>query len=177
MSFLSRLTPRTQRLALMACLLVAFAAMLALGIDPWSSSGVTMAAHFVWKDPYVLINAVDLSDHVRQATLTYRSELQDDSAGGDNTRNRIGGLKDWTLTLEFAQDYAAGEVDATLFSIVGTSVAIEIRPTTAIVGATNPKYTGNGIIEEYQPFGGQIGALAVAPVTMQGNGDLTRATS
>ncbi len=134
-------------------------------------------AHFVWKNPYVLINAVDLSDHVKQATLDYKAELVDDTCGGDNTRTRLGGIKDWTLTLEFAQDYAAGEVDASLFAQVGNSIAIEVRPDTGAVAATNPKYTGNAIIENYQPFGGQIGEQAMAPVTLQANGDLTRATS
>lgn len=146
-------------------------------VKPFMPSAWELGAHFVWKDPFVSINSVDLSDHVKQATLSYKSELQDDTCGGDNTRNRLGGIKDWTLTIEFAQDYAAAEVDASLFSIVGTSVAIEVRPTTAAVGATNPKYTGNSIIEEYQPFGGQIGAQAMAPVTLQANGDLTRATA
>lgn len=134
-------------------------------------------AHAIFKNPFLSLNGVDLSDHVRQASLTYEAELQDDTAGGDNSRNRLGGLKNWSLQVEFAQDYAAGEVDASLFAQVGNSIAVILRPDTAAVGATNPQYTGDGIIESYQPFGGTIGELAMAPVTLQGNGDLARATS
>lgn len=134
-------------------------------------------AHAIFKNPFLSLNGVDLSDHVRQASLTYEAELQDDTAGGDNSRNRLGGLKNWSLQVEFAQDYAAGEVDASLFAQVGNSIAVILRPDTAAVGATNPQYTGNAIIESYQPFGGTIGELTMAPVTLQGNGDLDRATS
>lgn len=142
------------------------------------AGGSVLAAHFVWKDPHVSLGGVDLSDHVKQATLNYSAEAPDDTTGGDSTRNRLaGGLKDWSLTLELAQDYAASEVDATLFSLVGTSVAIVLRPTTDAVGTTNPSYSGNAILTAYQPFGGQIGAQAMAPVTFEGNGDLSRATS
>ena len=47
--------------------------------------------HLVFRNPFVSLNGVDLSDHVRQATLDYKAELQDDTAGGDSSRNRLGG--------------------------------------------------------------------------------------
>lgn len=135
-------------------------------------------SHRVFKDPYISLGAVDLSDHVAECRLDYTAEAPDDTASGDNTRSRLaGGLKDWTLTITFFQDLAAGEVDATLFSLVGTSVAVEVRSSTAAVGATNPKYTGNAILTNYQPAGGSIGEAQRAPVTLQGTGDLTRATA
>lgn len=135
-------------------------------------------SHFVFKDPYVSLGGVNLSAHVKQVTLDYKAETPDDTCAGDDTRKRLaGGLKDWSLQVEFAQDYAASQVDATLFALVGTSVAVEVRPTSAAVGSTNPKFTGNALLESYQPMGGSIGDAAMAPVTLQGNGDLTRATS
>lgn len=135
-------------------------------------------AHRVFKDPFFSINSVDLSDHVQEVRLDYSADAPEDTAGGDNTRSRLaGGLKDWSITVTFFQDYAAGEVDATLFGILATSVPIEIRPSIAVVGTTNPKYTGNAILTSYQPAGGAIGDAQKAPVTLQGSGDLTRATA
>jgi hypothetical protein len=134
-------------------------------------------ANMVLRDAFVSLNSVNLSSLVRQVTLTYSAELQDDTAMGDTARSRIGGLKDWSLSIEFFQDYAAAQVDATLFSLVGSTFAVEVRPTSAAAGATNPKFTGTGILESYQPVGGTVGENLMAPVSISGVGALTRATS
>lgn len=134
-------------------------------------------AEQVYDNAFLSLNGVDLSDHVRQVTLTYQAELQDKTAMGDSTRERIGGLKDWSLQVEFNQDFAASEVDATMFALVGTVFAVILRPDAGVVGTSNPQFTGNGICEEYTPIGGNVGDLAVAPISVQASGGLARATS
>ena len=134
-------------------------------------------AEVVLTDAYITIATVDLSDHVRQLTLNYLSEPQDVTAMSDTTRTRLGGLLDWSVSVEFNQDYAASEIDVTLFSLVGTSVALVIRPDSDAVGSTNPQFSGNAILESYQPVGGSVGDAHVSPVNFLGNGTLTRATS
>ena len=122
----------------------------------------------------VLINAVDLSAIVRSVSVDYQANLQDKTAMGATAHARLGGLKDYTLTLEFNQDFAAASVDATLFPIVGTSVAIEVRPVNAARSATNPAYTGNAILAQYKPIGGKVGDMFIAPATFNGDGALAR---
>lgn len=134
-------------------------------------------ANVVLTNAFVSLNAVNLSAFVRSVTLNYAAELQDDTAMGDSARSRIGGLKDWSIQIEFFQDYAAGAVDASLFSLVGTTFAVEVRHSGAAASATNPKYTGTGILESYQPVGGAVGENLMAPVVVQGVGSLTRATA
>lgn len=137
-------------------------------------------ATFVATDYSVTINSVDLSDHVRSVTLDYSAETQDDTAMGDSTRSNAGGLKNWTLTVEFLQDYAASEVDATLFSIVGTAVNWHVVPTSGAVSATNPKFNASGLVQDYNPQAGSVGDIAVAQVTIVPGGsapNLTRSTS
>ena len=134
-------------------------------------------AELVLTDAFVSIGAVDLSDHVRQVTINYGADIEDSTAMGDTAHERLGGLIDWSVDLEFNQDYAASEVDVTLFALVGTSAALVLRPTSAAASATNPEYTGNAILESYNPIQGAVGGIAVAPVTFQGNGALARATS
>jgi hypothetical protein len=132
-------------------------------------------ANVVLTNAFVSINAVNLSAFVRSVTLNYAAELQDDTAMGDSARSRIGGLKDWSIQIEFFQDYAASAVDATLFNLVGSTFAVEVRHSAAGASATNPKYTGTGILESYQPVGGAVGENLMAPVVVQGVGNLTRA--
>lgn len=132
----------------------------------------------VLKDAFVSIDGTDLSDHVKSVTLNYSAGMLDDSAMGDDTKSSVGGLKNWSAEIEFHNDYAASSVDATLFPLVGSTVALIIRPdNTAGVGTTNPNYTGNGTIESYPPISGGHGELAAASVTIQSAGDLSRATS
>lgn len=132
-------------------------------------------SNMVLTNAFVSINGVNLSAFVRSVTLSFSAELQDDTAMGDSARSRIGGLRDWSLQVEFFQSYAASMVDATLFPLVGTIFGIEVRSSAAAVGATNPRYTGSAILESYQPVGGAVGENLMAPVTLQGVGTLTRA--
>ena len=131
----------------------------------------------VLTNAFISLNGVDLSDHVRQVTLNYSSEPQDITAMNDTTRQRIGGLKDWSISIEFNQDYAASEVDVTLFSIVGSVIAVILRPDAGVIGTTNPEYTGNALLESYQPIGGSIGEVHVSPIQLSAAGALARATA
>ena len=90
-------------------------------------------------DAVVSVNAIALSTDGVKIDLDYSAEELEDTAFGDTTKSRIGGLKDWGGTLEFNQDFAATPApDVDLFAIVGTVVAIAIKPTSAATSATNP---------------------------------------
>jgi len=134
-------------------------------------------ATFVFTDASVTINSVDLSDHVRSVTLDISAEEQDDTAMGATFRSRKGGLKDGSISLEFNSDFAAAEIDATIFPILGTSVAFDIRATSSAVSATNPKYTGSCLVTQHVPVGNAVGDLATTSVTWPTTGTITRATS
>lgn len=125
---------------------------------------------------FVSINGVDLSSHVRSVQISYEANMLDDTMMGDATKSNKPGLKNWSITLEFEQDYAAAQVDATLFPLVGAAAfPIIIRPDAGVKSATNPEYTGNAVLENYQPVGGSVGELAMAPVTLRSAGALSRA--
>jgi hypothetical protein len=131
-----------------------------------------------FNDAFVSINAVDLSDHVTSVTLNYAAEMLDETAMGDTTRKNKGGLFVWSVDLEFKQDWALSNVDATLFPLVGTTFTVIVRPDKSEgVGTANPNYTGTGILENYSPVGNGVGELAMAPITIQSAGALSRATA
>lgn len=134
-------------------------------------------ATFVLTDAYISINSVDLSDWCTSVTLSVEVDEQEDTAFGDTYRSRLGGLKDWSLDLELNQDFAASAVEATLFSLLGTSTAVDIRANTNTVTATNPRYTGNVLVTQFSPIDGAVGDIATTSVSWPGNGTLTRATS
>lgn len=136
-------------------------------------------AHFVFTDPYFLIGTgTDLSDHVTGMTLTYDADAVEDTAGGDTTHLFLGGLKNYTLTVNLAQDLASGDVDSTLFSQVGTAQTVTVRNIKGTsVGATNPNYTGSMLLRSYPPIGATVGEKAVTVAEYVAAGALSRATS
>jgi hypothetical protein len=131
--------------------------------------------HF--RNAKVEVNGVDLSDHFSSVAINYASEMLDETAFGDSTRIRKGGMKAWSIDATAHQDFAAGELDATLWSLVGTTVCVEVRPQNICSTVVNPIYSGIGVIEKYNPVGGGVGTLLDAPVTIQSAGDLSRNTS
>lgn len=132
-------------------------------------------ATLIWDDAQVVINGVDLSDHVRQVTLNYSAEMQDETAMSRDTRINKPGLFNWSLEVEFNQDFAASEVDVTLFPLVGAAAfPITVRPTTGAISATNPEYQANAVLESYGPIDGSVGDLAVVTASFQSAGTLTR---
>jgi hypothetical protein len=134
-------------------------------------------ASLAFTNASVVLNSVDLSDHVKSVTLNYSAAMLDDTAMGDTTKKNKGGLKDWSLNVEFKQDYAAASVDATLFPLVGSTFTVAVKPVNTATSATNPQYSGTGILESYPPIAGGVGNLAAASVTIQAAGTLSRATS
>jgi hypothetical protein len=134
-------------------------------------------ATFVLTDARVELNAVNLSSLVRKVTLTPSVDAQESTAMGATYRARLGGLKDWKVEVEFNQDFAAAQVDATLFPLLGTVFSVKVRPTTGVISATNPEYQGNGLLTEYTPIDGSVGDLATATASIEGAGVLTRAVA
>lgn len=134
-------------------------------------------ATFSFLDAKLLINAVDMSAMARKCTVKTSAAELDNTAFGATYHSRLGGLKDGSLDLEFNQDFAAAQVDATLFPLLGTVVTFEVRATSAARSATNPGYTGSVLIKEYTPLAGAVGDLAVNGVSWPTSGAVLRQTS
>lgn len=133
-------------------------------------------ATFALLNEFVSINSVDLSDHVRAATLALEATQLDSTTMGDNWSEVTGGLKSGTLTLEFLDDFAASEVDATLWPLFGTVTAFIVRPDAGAVSATNPNYSGNLFIAQHA-VGGTLNEMAMKSLTLPTSGTVSRATS
>lgn len=133
----------------------------------------------ILKDAFVSINAVDLSDHVRSVNMQLGVEPQDDTAMGDNTRSAEAGLKIYSLSVDFYQDFAASEVDATLFPLLSAAAFTVIvrADKTAGMSATNPNYTGSMILTSYPPITGEVGTEHIVTVEFAAAGDISRATA
>ena len=134
-------------------------------------------AKFVLTDASLVINSVDLSDHVASVTLELNSEEIDTTAMGSTFMSKTGGLKSGTLSIDFQQDFASSEVDATMFPLFGGTTAFVLKATSGSVSATNPSYSGSILVNQHIPVANAVGELATMSVSFPTSGTITRATS
>ena len=134
-------------------------------------------AKFAATDFDISINSVDFSDSLAAVTLDISREQLEITAFGDSARRYIGGLQDSSVTLSFHQDFAAASVDSTIFSNLGGTVAIIIKPTGGSVTSSNPSYSFNALVVQSTPFSSNVGDLATMDVTWPVDGAITRGTA
>lgn len=136
-------------------------------------------ATFALTNQTCVINSVDLSDHTRGVTIVLSAE-QLDATGMSSTgwKTYKGGLKEGTVSIEFLDDFAAGSVDATLFSAfnTGTAVAMTSKPVNSANAVTNPEMQFSILPNAYN-VGGSIGQMAGKSISFPITGAVTRATS
>ena len=134
-------------------------------------------AKFYAQDYKITIGTANLSEDIASVTLDITSDEVETTAFGSTYRTRIGGLKDASVSLDFHQDFGAGSVDALLFPLMGSTVAVKIAPTSGTVTATNPEYRFTALVTQYQPFAGAVGDLATLSVTWPVSGAVERGTA
>lgn len=134
-------------------------------------------AKFVATDYDISIAGSGFSASLAAVTLDITVDEQETTAFGDTYRTRIGGLKDASVTFDFHQDFASGSVDETLFTNLGGTVAVIIKPTSGTVSASNPSYSFNALVTQTQPYASSVGDLSTMSVTWPVDGEVTRGTA
>lgn len=134
----------------------------------------------VLSDAEVKINSVDLSEYTREVSVNYKRRIEDATGmNATGATTKLQSLYDWSVDITFNQDFAASKVNATLMALdAAGGQTIEVMANlTDGVSATNPRWTGTGILETYPIIGGSVGDTHTTAVTIQGSGALTGATS
>lgn len=135
-------------------------------------------ARIVLTNALVTVNAIDLSDLVASVTLNSSIDVVETTAFSSTAaRTRIGGLADNSISLEFHQDYASGEVEATIYPLLGTVTTVTVKPVNAATSASNPLYTMSCLVAEWTPLNGAVGELATAQVSWPVSGAIVKTTS
>lgn len=116
----------------------------------------------VLRDCVITVNGVDFSDHVSSVEVSMKKKSIDTTNFSGGGSEAVAGLKEDEFTVTFQQDFAANEVDATLFPLYDdeTEFTVTVKPSNAAVSATNPEYSATCILLEYQPLSGKVGELS-----------------
>lgn len=134
-------------------------------------------AQIVLTDVVVTINSVDLQSRATSVTINYEKEAVEVTAFGDSFRKFQAGLGNVTCDVELNQDFAAANVEATVYPLVGQQTTIGFKPLNTTVSATNPSYTITGCyLASHTPINGAVGELGTTSLSFQG-GTLVKATA
>lgn len=97
-------------------------------------------AKFVLAHPKLDIDGTNLEDHASSLEITSEFDEVEFTSFCSDYKEYGQGLGDCTWTVDFYQDFAAGEVDAVLWPLsnTGGTFLIKASPGSVAVGATNP---------------------------------------
>ena len=117
----------------------------------------------------VTLNSVDLSNHVTSATINRQFTELSVTAMGDTAEKFVKGLENSTITLDFLNDTAASNVNATLQAAWGTTVTLTLKQTSAAVSATNPEFQTTVLVNNTQDINGAPGDISMQSITFTCN--------
>ena len=126
-------------------------------------------AIFLSNGVVVTLNSVDLSDHVTSATINRSFDELEVTAMGDTAHKFVKGLEASTITIDFLNDTATGEVLQTLQAAWGTTVPLTLKQTSAAVSATNPEYQTTVLVNNTTDIAGAVGDISMQSLSFTCN--------
>ena len=120
-------------------------------------------------NPSVTINSVDLTDQCTSAVINYVAEQLENTTFSNTSRSFTSGLFSNTVTVTLYQSYAATETEASIYSLVGTTTNLVLKPSSEVISATNPQYTLTGAyLSAHTPINASLGELSTIDLTFSG---------
>ena len=134
-------------------------------------------AIFLSNGVVVTLASVDLSNHVTSATINRVFDELEVTAMGDTAHKFVKGLEASTITLDFLNDTASGEVLATLQAAWGTTVALTLKQTSDATSATNPLYSTTVLVNNTTDINGDVASISTQSITFTCNSPIVITTS
>ncbi|MFG1898695.1 hypothetical protein ACGFIP_32275 [Micromonospora zamorensis] len=132
----------------------------------------------VLKSSYLALNAIDRSANTSKVELAVEVEEKDVTVfASQGWKEVLGGLSSGGLAVTFKNNLDASALDSAMWALLGQLTTFEVRATSAVVGTSNPKYTGNVLIKNWTPISGSPGDVNEASYTFPTSGVVARATA
>lgn len=134
-------------------------------------------AKVVLTDASVSINSISLGDHSNSVTVNYEVDSVETTAFGNAGHIFAGGLQNLSVEIALMQDFAASNVEATIYPLVGTTTTLAIKATSSATSVTNPLYTiSNAFLAAHTPVAGAVGELMMTTLSFTG-GTIVKTTA
>jgi len=131
----------------------------------------------VFNNPKITINSVDLTDQIAQVSLDMSFAEVETTAFGNTAVTRVAGLGDHSFSASFHQDFATGEVEASIYPLLGTTTEVTVKAVNSTTTTTNPLYTFTVLVNQWAPISGAVGELLTADITWPVSGGITKANA
>lgn len=141
--------------------------------------GTTNAKHVLW-DVSMVVNSVDLSDHVKNVEIVETQESRPASGMGTLKQYGMPGVQSISdPKVTFWQNYAASKVYATLHAAFAAQTIFNIvaKASSAATSATNPAWTLPVFVQSCPIFKGEKGAEHLSDIVFALGGEWSIATS
>jgi hypothetical protein len=100
----------------------------------------------------ITIATVDLSAFIKSVTITQTAEEKETTAFGQLAMARLGGLRDYELSIDWYMSYAASPSPyAVIQTLIGTAATCIVKKNSGTTSGTNPSFTGSFLVTEF-PF-------------------------
>lgn len=127
---------------------------------------------------FLSINGTDRSDRTKKIELTTDVDEKDVTTFASlGWKEVMGGLKSGGLAASFLNDTAAGNIDESMWALLGTVVPFVVRLNNTAVSTSNPNYTGNVLVKSWQPISASPGDVAEVDVNWPTSGQVNRVTA
>ncbi len=135
-------------------------------------------AFMVLTSEQLVIGTNNLSAYIKKAELGITVEDKEITTyASAGWKERIGGLKDGELSIDFIQDFTAGALDEIMWGKLGSVQTFTVKATNATTSSSNPAYSGSILIKEWKPISGGVGDEATSSASYPTSGAVSRATS
>jgi hypothetical protein len=108
------------------------------------------------------MTTTDLSDQANNCVITVGYDALESTAFGDTGHRMTQGLQSVDVTIDFFLSYGAEEVEAILYSCLGTgTTTLTISPSGTTESASNPEYVlSNLMLSSFTPISSAVGELS-----------------
>lgn len=129
-------------------------------------------ATVVYKSAVVLIAGANIRASLNELSVEYSAEMLDETAFGDDTRVRKGGLKVATISAAGFAESGDNLIEPVIFDRVGDDdEVVSVYPDGITEGSqvAGSGFFMRGVVSEFQ-IGGPVGALLPLRFTVEGRG-------
>jgi hypothetical protein len=135
----------------------------------------------IFRDVNLVVNGVDLTDHLQQVSVPVSADEQDVTAMGAKNKQTLLGIGDGEVTATLFQDFDDGSVDATLAPLQGENEPFEVlvTPKSGVISKNNPaRRIKEAILPSFNGISGSVGQAGTADVAFKnvGNDGVERIT-
>ena len=119
--------------------------------------------------------SIDISSYVTNAVINQIVDELEVTAMGDLSHRFVAGLQSGTFTIDFINDWAAGQVNETLSAAFGNTLAVSVITVKGTaVSATNPTYQFSIFVNNLTPIGqGGVSEIATSSLSFTVNSAIT----